>query len=79
MDRDRLFAASHSIAFGATCGVTMALAAAFSFVAARFGMLGGVAPDQLVLLRFLIANVFFFPSWCDGACSRLPVSAGRAA
>jgi drug/metabolite transporter (DMT)-like permease len=39
----------------------MALAAAFSFVAARFGMLGGVAPDQLVLLRFLIASVFFLP------------------
>jgi drug/metabolite transporter (DMT)-like permease len=61
MDRDRLFAASHSIAFGAACGVTMALAAAFSFAAARFGMLGGVAPDQLVLLRFLIASLFFFP------------------
>lgn len=61
MDRDRLLAASQSITFGAACGVTMALAAAFSFAAARFGMLGGVASDKLVLLRFLIASVFFLP------------------
>jgi drug/metabolite transporter (DMT)-like permease len=61
MDRNRLLAASHSTAFGTTCGVTMAFAAAASFAAARFGMLGGVAPDELVLLRFLVASVFFFP------------------
>jgi drug/metabolite transporter (DMT)-like permease len=61
MDRDRLLAASRSTAFGATCGITMAFAAAFSFAAARFGMLSGVAPDKLVLLRFLIASVFFLP------------------
>jgi drug/metabolite transporter (DMT)-like permease len=61
MDRDRLLATSHSTAFGATCGVTMAFAAASSFVAARFGLLSGVTPDKLVLLRFLIASVFFLP------------------
>jgi drug/metabolite transporter (DMT)-like permease len=61
MDRARLLAASHSTAFGVICGTTMAFAAAASFVAARFGMLGGVSPDQLVLLRFQIASLFFLP------------------
>jgi drug/metabolite transporter (DMT)-like permease len=61
MDRNRILAASHSVAFGVTCGAMMAFAAASSFAAARFGMLGGVAPDKLVVLRFLIASVFFLP------------------
>lgn len=61
MGLERLQAASHTTAFGATCGVTMALAAACSFAAARFGMLGGVAADKLGPLRFLIASVFFLP------------------
>jgi hypothetical protein len=87
MDRDRLLAASHSTAFGTTCGVTMAFAAAASFAAARFGMLGGVAPDELVLLRFLVASVFFFPLLIRwglfslagiGWAFRLPGSAGPA-
>jgi drug/metabolite transporter (DMT)-like permease len=51
----------NSTAFGVACGVTMAVASAASFTAARAGMLGGVAADELVLLRYLVAGLVFLP------------------
>jgi hypothetical protein len=41
MDKDRLAPATHSTAFGVTCGFTVAFSAATSFEAPRAGMLGG--------------------------------------
>ncbi len=39
----------------------MAVASAASFTAARAGMLGGAAADELVLLRYLVASLVFLP------------------
>lgn len=48
-------------AFGYACGVTMALGASISFVAARAGILGGLAADDMIFARFVVAGLFLLP------------------
>lgn len=48
-------------AFGYACGVTMAVGASTSFVAARVGILNGLGPDDLVIARFAIAGLVLLP------------------
>lgn len=49
------------MAFGYACGVTMALGASISFVAARVGVLDGLAPDDMVFARFVVAGLAMLP------------------
>jgi hypothetical protein len=54
-------AAGTSLAFGYGCGLTMALCAAISFAAARAGILGGLAPDDMIFARFVVAGIVMLP------------------
>lgn len=50
-----------SVAFGYTCGAIMALGASISFAAARAGVLGGLAPDDMIFARFVVAGLAMLP------------------
>ena len=54
-------AAGTSLAFGYASGFTMAFGAAISFAAARAGILGGLAPDDLIFARFVVAGLVMLP------------------
>lgn len=49
------------LAFGYLCGATMALGASISFAAARAGILDGLAPDDMIFARFIVAGLVLFP------------------
>lgn len=66
-------AAGSSIAFGYACGMTMALGASISFAAARAGILGGLAPDDMIFARFVVAGLVLLPFLL---CWGLPTLAG---
>jgi drug/metabolite transporter (DMT)-like permease len=53
---------SASRAFGYGCGVTMALGAAISFAAARAGILVGLAPDDMIFARYIVAGLVMLPA-----------------
>jgi drug/metabolite transporter (DMT)-like permease len=53
--------ATGSAAFGYACGVTMALGASVSFAAARAGVLAGLAPDDMIFARFVVAGLAMLP------------------
>jgi drug/metabolite transporter (DMT)-like permease len=46
---------------GIVIGIAMALGAASSFSVARHGILNGVRPEDITLLRFCVAGLVFFP------------------
>ena len=50
-----------NIAFGYGCGVTMALGVSISFAAARAGVLSGLAPDDMIFGRFVVAGLAMLP------------------
>ena len=54
-------AAGTSLVFGYASGFTMAFGAAISFAAARAGILGGLAPDDMIFARFVVAGAVMFP------------------
>ena len=47
--------------FGLLCGATMAVGASLTFAAARAGILAGMAPEALILLRFAVSGLFYLP------------------
>lgn len=49
------------MAFGYACGAIMALGASISFAAARAGVLGGLAPDDMIFARFVVAGLAMLP------------------
>jgi drug/metabolite transporter (DMT)-like permease len=51
-----------SRAFGYGCGLTMALGAAVSFAAARAGILVGLAPDDMIFARYIVAGLVMLPA-----------------
>lgn len=54
------------MAFGYACGMTMALGASVSFAAARAGILVGLAPDDMIFARYVVAGLIMLPllvSW----------------
>jgi drug/metabolite transporter (DMT)-like permease len=53
--------ALNSTAFGYACGVTTALGTSVSFAAARAGVLGGLAPDDMIFARFVVAGLIMLP------------------
>ena len=50
-----------STAFGYGCGTMMAVGASVSFVAARGGVLEGLAPDDMIAARSLVAGLVLLP------------------
>lgn len=61
----------HSKAFGYACGVTMAIGASVSFAAARAGITGGLAADDLILVRFGVASLVMLPAFVWWGCASL--------
>ncbi len=51
-----------SPAFGYCCGVTMAVGASVSFAAARAGIIGGLAPDDMIFARYVVAGLVMLPA-----------------
>lgn len=47
--------------WGLTCGCIMAFAAALSFAAARAGIVAGLGPAELILVRFTVAGLALLP------------------
>jgi drug/metabolite transporter (DMT)-like permease len=52
---------TNSATFGYTCGLIMALGASISFAAARAGVLDGLAPDDMIFARFVVAGLAMLP------------------
>ena len=50
-----------SLTFGYASGFTMAIGAAISFAAARAGILSGLAPDDMIFARFVVAGLVLLP------------------
>lgn len=50
-----------SDAWGYFCGGVLALGASLSFASARAGVLAGLSPGDLILMRFGVAGVLLFP------------------
>lgn len=61
LDFESLQRTQSSVAFGYACGVTMALGLSVSFAAARAGVLGGLAPDDMIFARFVVAGLVMLP------------------
>ena len=56
----------------------MALGTSVSFAAARAGVLGGLAPDDMIFARFVVAGLAMLPPLLYWVCRPLPGSVGRA-
>ena len=52
---------TQSDAWGYFCGCVLALGASLSFATARAGILAGLTPGDLILMRFGVAGVVLFP------------------
>jgi len=52
---------TQSEAWGYVCGCILALGASTSFAVARAGILAGLTPTDLILMRFGVAGVLLFP------------------
>ncbi len=50
-----------SLASGYASGLIMALGASISFAAARAGILGGLAPDDMIFARYVVAGLVMLP------------------
>jgi len=49
------------LGLGHACGLVMAVGASLAFATARAGILGGLAPDDLIFARFLVAGLVMLP------------------
>jgi drug/metabolite transporter (DMT)-like permease len=64
MVRPRRFAIdTQSEAWGYFCGCTLALGASLSFASARAGVIAGLSPGDLILMRFGVAGLVLLPFW----------------
>src|ERR1700740_2365307 len=52
---------THAEGGGCVCGCILALGASLSFAAARAGILNGLSPGDLILMRFAVAGVVLLP------------------
>jgi drug/metabolite transporter (DMT)-like permease len=64
---------TQSEAWGYFCGCVLALGASVSFASARAGVLAGLTPGDLILMRFGVAGVVLLPFWVHWG---LPTLAG---
>lgn len=59
--RGRFALDTQSESWGTLCGCILALCASLSFAASRAGILHGLTPGDLILMRFGVAGVVLFP------------------
>ena len=52
---------THAEGWGYFCGCVLALGASLSFVAARAGIINGLTPGDLILMRFSVAGLVLMP------------------
>ncbi len=64
---------TQSEAWGYVCGCVLALGASLSFATARAGVLAGLTPGDLILMRFGVSGIVLLPFWIG---SGLPALAG---
>lgn len=64
---------TQSEAWGYFCGCVLALGASLSFATARAGVLAGLTPGDLILMRFGVSGIVLLPFWIG---SGLPALAG---
>ncbi len=64
---------TQSDAWGYFCGCVLALGASLSFATARAGVVSGLSPGDLILMRFGVSGLFLLPFWVG---SGLPALAG---
>ena len=54
---------TQSDAWGYFCGCVLALGASLSFATARAGILSGLTPGDMILMRFGVSGLFLLPFW----------------
>ena len=59
--RRRLAINTQAEGWGYFCGCILALGASLSFAAARAGILSGLSPGDLILMRFVVAGIVLLP------------------
>ncbi len=64
---------TQSDAWGYFCGCVLALGASLSFATARAGVVAGLTPGDLIVMRFGVSGLFLLPFWIG---SGLPGLAG---
>ena len=64
---------TQSDAWGYCCGCVLALGASLSFATARAGVVAGLSPGDLIVMRFGVSGLFLLPFWIG---SGLPGLAG---
>src|SRR5271168_2352887 len=71
--RRRFLPNTQSDAWGYFCGCVLALGASLSFATARAGVLSGLGPGDMILMRFGVSGLILLPFWVG---SGLPALAG---
>lgn len=69
----RFTPSTQSDAWGYFCGCVLALGASLSFATARGGVLSGLTPGDIILMRFGVSGLLLLPFWVG---SGLPALAG---
>lgn len=69
----RFLPSTQSDAWGYFCGCILALGASLSFATARAGVLSGLSPGDMILMRFGVSGLLLLPFWVG---SGLPALAG---
>ena len=59
----RLLPNTQTEAWGYFCGCVLALGASLSFASARAGVIAGLTPGDLILMRFGVAGLVLLPFW----------------
>ena len=67
----RLVPNTRSDAWGYFCGCVLALGASLSFATARAGILSGLSPGDMILMRFGVSGLFLLPFWVGSGLPRL--------
>jgi drug/metabolite transporter (DMT)-like permease len=62
---------TQSDAWGYFCGCVLALGASLSFATARAGVLAGLSPGDMILMRFGMAGLLLLPFWIGSGLASL--------
>jgi len=62
---------TQSDAWGFFCGCVLALGASLSFATARAGVLAGLSPGDMILMRFGVSGLILLPFWVGAGFSSL--------
>jgi len=67
----RLMPDTQADAWGYFCGCVLALGASLSFATARAGILAGLSPGDLILMRFGVSGLVLLPFWIGAGLTSL--------